>query len=412
MEAIPAAHDLKIEFSADSWRLVSTELLSPTTLVDASPEGITTHPVFRAARALSSATISPGQVGRVILGWAPENEAWRLGVLLIDGAAGVQDTIQMQWCELAAWPKPTHDTDLETLKFVGQSLARLMGRPFQLVGPSTPSRVAAFQADLLPDEDADDNSTPTKLDADTPIATSRPKPPTVESVAVVVNVPDIHLRPLPITFADWHLRRIGVGMVWQRPRSWWLINMVRLGGILLATILFFVLSIGSLTRGLASVEPDWLPFLGMGMGAILMLALGRLLWQLLNAQQVFIDRYQRLVYEQGSILPLVRWRIGFDAIQYLLITQDPPRSQGRRRAQDPMRIAQDVWLHAYDGHRFYLLAQIEDVIGQSYDWEAVRMHGRTKTRRALQLAEYDTPAHHAAQQIAAIIEVPVYMDLI
>lgn len=411
MEAIPAAHNLKIEFSADSWRLISTELQSPVPLVDASPEGMITHPVFRAARALSSATISPAQVGRIILGWAPENNAWRLGILLIDGAAGIQDTVSMQWCELAAWPKDTYNTDIETLRFAGQSLARLMGRPFQLVGPSTPSRVPVFQAELSSDGDNDTGAS-TKPDADTPLSPARPKPPTVEATPVAVDVPEINLRPLPILLAEWHLHRTAVGMVWQRPRSWWAINLVRLAALLLATILFFVLSIGSLTRGLAAVDPSWLPMLGIIVGLLLMTAMGRSIWHLLNAQQVWIDGRQRIIYEQGSLLPLVRWRISFDAIEYLLVTQESPRPQGRRRASDPMRIAQDVWLHAYDGQRFYLLAQMHDVEGRSFDWETVRTHGRTKTRRALQLAEYDTPAHHAAQQIAAIIEVPVYMDLI
>ncbi|PJF44465.1 MAG: hypothetical protein CUN55_03830 [Phototrophicales bacterium] len=410
MEAIPAAHNLKIEFSADSWRLVSTELETPTVLLDATPEGILAHPVFRAARALSSVTISPAQVGRVILGWAPENESWRLGLLLVDGAASVQDTVSMQWCELAAWPQQQiHITDLDKIKFAGQVLARLMDRPFQFVEPRTPTRITAFQEQEAASEENALVEEPTSLDAETP-PSRREHPPTLETEAL--NIPEVTVLPLPIAMPDWHLRRTAVGAVWQRPSSWWLTHLVRLIATFIATILFFLLGIGSLTRGFAAVEPEWLPFLGIAVGVLLMFSLVRLIWHLLNANQVWIDGQQRIIYEQGTLLRLVRWRLDFDSIQYLLITQEAPRPQGRRRSTDPMRIVQDVWLHIYDGQRFYLLAQLHDVEGQTFDWDNVRTHGRTKTRRALQLVEYDTPAHHAAQQIADIIKVPVYIDTI
>jgi hypothetical protein len=77
-----------------------------------------------------------------------------------------------------------------------------------------------------------------------------------------------------------------------------------------------------------------------------------------------------------------------------------------------MRIGQDVWLHVFDGEKFYLLSVLVGVEGKSWVWEIVRQHAHHPIRRRLQLAEYDTPAHHAALQIADRIGVPTYVDLV
>lgn len=403
MQAIAAANDLRIEFDADSWRLVSHELPTETTLVEATPEGLVTHPVFRAARALSSSTIVPAQIARVMLGWAPENAAWRLGLLITDGLGSVMDTTQMQWCELAAWPKQTIAPDTEELRYAGQMLARLLNRPFQFVQPSSTSRVAVFAA---PVEDDNAPDTPDQKD-DTP--QSRPKPARPRAWQLA---PEIETAALPIRINDWRLVGQATGARWERLRRWWLLNIGRLLLVFALGVLFLVLSVGSLTRGLAAVEPTWLPNVGIAIGVVLVLALLQLIWQLLNTQAVAVDSYQREVYEQGVLVPFVNWRVGFDAVEYVLVTQNKPNPQGRRQPTDPMNIAQDVWIHVYDGQRFYEVIALDGVEGRSWDWETVRTHHRTQVRRGLQLAQYDTPVHHAARQIADIIGVPVYLDLI
>ncbi len=392
MEAIPAANHLNIEFEANSWRLVSRELDNPTTLVEATPEGLVTHPVFRAARSLSGATLSPAQIVRVMLGWAPENQAWRLGMLLIENSHNIStlDTTQLQWCELATWPDTNNVDQIDNAKLAGQALARLLNRPFQFVEPHGKTRVAVFTSS----EDDEIEEEPDTLSDDG------------HHVA-----PDIELQSLPIEFSDWFLTRVATGIQWRRNRGWWWINIGRMVLFGLLSILFFVLSIGSMTRGLAEVEPNSLPQIGLAIGALMIGILLFSIWQLLNTTTVIIDTMQREVYCQSIVLSFIHWRIPFDSIEYLLITQSPPRAQGRRQRSDPMQIAQEVWLHLYDGEDFYEVGDLDEVEGRSWAWEVVRTHNHSQVRRGLQLAHYDTPAHHAAQQIAHLLDVPVYIDL-
>ncbi len=401
MQIVPAANNLNIEFGPDTWRLVNTELSTPTTLLEATPEGMVTHPVFRAARSLPGATVAPAQIMRVMLGWAPESQAWRLGMLLVDVPASTFDTTQMQWCELAAWPDAIFTHQIDEVRLSGQALARLINRPFQFVERPGESRVPIFSPSAA--------SPPATSATDIDNGTEIPDNPETEEEPVL---PEIELLNPPIRFSDWRFTRISSGLRWQRVRTWWAINIGRLTLFVVLGVLFFVLSIGSQTRGLAQVEPADLPDIGLLIGGVMILSLLHTLWQLLSATAVVIDQFQREVYGQGLIFRFIHWRVPFDHIEYVLISQSPPNAQGRRRREDPMRIAQDVWIHVYDGTEFHEVVNLGNVEGLSWTWDLVRTHGHAHVRRRLQLVQYDTPAHHAAQQIANLIDVPVYLDLV
>lgn len=417
MEAISAAHYLRIEFESSVWRLISTELDSPTTLLEATPEGLITHPVFRAARSLPNSTLSPAQIVRVMLGYAPESQAWRLGMLLIDNSATKLDTTQMQWCELAAWPDESFTIQVDNARLAGQALARLINRPFQFVESNAASRVRVFSRQSTPVDLAESPASPAATIA--ALAVETPAHEDLEESAAIAEpsveapiIPDIHPLSLPLQFMGWRLTRISSGIRWRRMRGWWVVNLIRLTGLAILSVLFLVLGIGSKTRGLAEVEPERLPDAGLLIGVVLLLSLMVAIWRLLRENATFVDTLNREVYAQGLVLPFVHWRVPFDKIEYVLITQSSPRAQGRRRRTDPMRIAQEVWLHVFDGNDFYEMVDLETVEGQSWVWDTVRTHSHSQVRRGLQLAHYDTPAHHAAQQIAEMINVPVYLDLI
>lgn len=440
MDAIPAANNLSIEFGIDNWRLISHELDNPTTLVEATPEGLITHPVFMTARALPGASVSPAQIMRVVLGWAPENQAWRLGILLLDGAASKYDTTQMRWCELAEWHGENNPEDITYAKHAGQLLARLINRPFQYIEPNTESRVAIFTASQNSAPPTLSDTTPTNaIDTSTKTNTSLPHSQIASSTPSVISsdkespqlgnnemmvdalpqilneeipLPDIQPLTLPIQINHWKLLPAASGLRWQRVRSWWSINFGRLLLYGLLCILFLLLGIGSRTRGLASVEPNWLPFAGLIVGIILFGNLIRTIWSMLSASAVVIDTFDRTIYNKGLVLPFINWRISFDNLEYLLISQSPPQPQGRRKRTDPMGIAQEVWIHVFDGEKFFLIADLDAVEGKSWVWDAVRKHSRSHVRRGVQLAQYDTSAHHAALQIAEQVGVPIYLDLV
>jgi hypothetical protein len=102
--------------------------------------------------------------------------------------------------------------------------------------------------------------------------------------------------------------------------------------------------------------------------------------------------------------------VPFSQIEYVLVSQSAPQSHGRRQKSEPMKISEDVWIHIFDGQAFHLIAELEGVEGRSWVWDMVKQHMQNPVRRPLELPEYDTPAHHAALQIANRIGVPVYVE--
>src|SRR5690606_10313660 len=162
---------------------------------------------------------------------------------------------------------------------------------------------------------------------------------TAKAVETTVDepiLPDIAPLAPPLRFDGWRLMPMAAGVRWQRVRSWWLINFIRLLGLGTLSVLFLILGIGSKTRGLAEVDLAHLPDIGLFIGALLLITLMLSIWRLLRESATVVDTLQREVYEKGLLLPFINWRIPFDNIQYLLITQSSPRAQGRRRKDEPM----------------------------------------------------------------------------
>ena len=130
-------------------------------------------------------------------------------------------------------------------------------------------------------------------------------------------------------------------------------------------------------------------------------------------ENIIVDTAQGEIYSQARLAPVVHWRLKFDQAQAIIISQTPARALGRPRREDPMNIVVDVWIHVSDGTQFYELVALKEVEGLSRTWDDnVRQHHHYHIRRQLHLAEYDTPAHHAALHIAQRLKVPVYLDIV
>jgi hypothetical protein len=186
---------------------------------------------------------------------------------------------------------------------------------------------------------------------------------------------------------------------------------LRTGFFLVGALIFYLLGIGSLQSGLADVSPAFLPWIAFGLGALLLVTAGEHAWQLLGQRQVVLDKLAQEIRSEGALTGLVSWRVPFDSAEYLLVSQEHPRPQGRRSSDDPMQIAQDLWIHLYAQGRFYLIADVEDSRGQSWYWEAVRRHAPAMERLPLELSQYDSAAHHAALHTAQALDCPIYIDI-
>lgn len=390
-ETIRAAHNLTIELSPTAWRLYngSRDPENPDrliALVEAHDDAVTCASAFARARHLPGALLIPADIARVVVGWAPESRNWHLGLLL---AAQPDTGYQMRWCGLASWPSG-HATEHATpARLAGQSLARIIDRPFHLVPPvrEPPSPTGDTQ----------------------PMQATAPMAPVTAGPAAVEQ--DIAPDAPPYRFDGWVMAATPGGYVLRRRSSWAVFQALRGIGLLGLAALFLILSIGAQTSGMAAVKPGWLPWVGLGVALVLIGQALAATGKLVTMTDVVIDTSRREVRRQGRFLGHARWRMPFDTVVYVLISQTPARPMGRKAHDQPMLTGQDAWLHLYDGSRFWEIADLGRVEGQTEYWEVVRRDHKHKGRRRLWLKYQDTPAHHAARRLADTLETEVWLDI-
>ena len=389
METIRAAHNLTIELGPTTWRLFngtpSADSGAVLPLVEARQEGVFCIPAFAQARQLpANGQLMPADIARVVVGWAAESHNWHLGLLL---AAHPNSDFKMRWCGLASWPSGPASEHVTQAKLAGQSLARILDRPFHLI-PAAPDPV-------------------------NPLSETQPLQATVRMFPAesIPKAEEPALQAPPFEFEASSLVAVPKGYVWQHNSKSLFNLVVRAFGFAALAILFFILGIGAQTSGLAAINPQWLPWSGLLVGGVLTVLAGYNFWKLLTVADVIIDHTDLEVRCQNRFSGRVRWRVPFDSVGYLLLTQTPARALGRKNKDAPMRIGQDIWLHLYDGRRFWLLAELSQVEGTCYEWETVKMIQKQPGRRALLLAHYDTPAHHAAAFLARTLGTELWQDI-
>jgi hypothetical protein len=377
MEIIPVTPDLSIEMDSSEWRLVQDydEGKALRTLVQANPQSLKFHAAFVEARPVLAPEVPPTQVSRVVVGWTPEKQSWQLG-LLLNGSS-------LTWCELVAWPSASPAQHEQTARAAGQALSMLIQSPFQVVEAPTVSSNGTGDYEMT-----------------RPSYSTNP-----------ISVEPISVLPLPLNFREWVARAAPQGMLWEQNSRWRMNHVVRALFFVLACFAFIFLGIGSLSSGLASVSPQWLPLAAFVIAAILLLSALQNLWNLFTRRRIILDETNREVRSQRSLTGLVDWRVAFDDIEYLLVSQETAHPQGRRSKKDPMVISQDTWVHIFARQNFYQLVELEKVEGCSWEWELVRRRVPSEERHDLNLREYDTPLHHAVKQLADRLGAQVYIDI-
>ena len=393
---IRAAHDLTIEIDDHGWRLYNGAQLpdQPETrvaLLEATAQSIACALAFAQARQLAAPQLTPADVARVVVGWAPESRNWHLGLLL---AARPENTYRMRWCGLASWPSGDERTYMEEAQQAGRALAHLIGRPLHVIpAPSAPP--VTITGDTQP------------VQATTPL---EPLPPAQAAASPAEET--IPLHHLPFVFDAWTFERTERGLLWRRRTRWLVSTFGKAVGLAVLVALYLVLGIGTQTSGIASVNPAWLPWLGIAVAFWLAYNAWRNVRTLLDAHDVLIDLDAHEVRAVGHFSGKERWRVPFEAVTYVLLSQTPAQPQGLRHKDAHTSIVQDVWLHLADqDDRFYEIAALERVEGVCHHWQEVKRAQKIRGRRPLRLRDYDTPAHHAARVVAETLDVPLWLDI-
>lgn len=369
---IPAANDLTVQLDADHWRLYNGHG-DGQALVEASPDGLSYGGAFAAARRLSpDGRLTADAITMVVVGWAVEDSSWHLGVLLSPELAQSRGG---RWCGLARWDN-SERSDAEQ---AGQALSATLGKPFRLVPPPE-EETAAVLEDEAP---AEVESVP------------------AETSAVAEALPEVPLMPLPLSVGTWVLREEPGGLSWARASNWRTETLLRAAFFAVLTPVFGFLSLGSLLSLYAQVQPQWLPLIGLGLTAIMLLNAVNLFRRLLQSPVTLIDRRQRILKQTA------RWRkvlqSPFEGLTYVLLSYIT--THRKQSALDKDELGIEAWLNVYSPRRSFInLCNAESTDGQ------IQPELTLKTRELINLREIDTPAHHAALWIAREIGIPAYNE--
>jgi len=192
---------------------------------------------------------------------------------------------------------------------------------------------------------------------------------------------------------------------------WVLGDLLRAVGLVVLAVVFALLGTGTLNSGLAEVKPSWLPALGLAVAVALLVAALRAFWRMITTTDVVLDVKRREVRARSRFTGSTRWRLPFERVSYVLLSQTAPSPQGRKGKDGPMRVAQDVWVHLAEGDRFRQVVELGRVEGVSRQWEAARAALKQPGRRQIRLADLDSPAHHAVLHMARVLEADAWLDV-
>jgi hypothetical protein len=373
MPKISAANNLTITIDDQAWRLFSGRTDSDIPVVEAGSGGLSYEPVFASARRLSPDGYLPvSDITMVVVGWAAEDSSWHLGLIVSPTVAQARGG---RWCGLARW----EDQDGDQAERAGTALATALNKPFRFVPPA-------------------DRPQPTIVQAGEP-----PQPYAAPEAPAQVAMPEVLPMPLPIDLGEWILEEHPQGLIFQRARAW---RTKTFGYALLSFVLatiFGALSLGARFSPYAAVQPDWLPLIGLGIAVITLLIGLSQVTRLTRATSALIDNRQRLVrlIRRGRRTVL---QSPYEGLEYVLVSHIAGRRETSANSTDD-RFWPEVWIHLYSPRRGFINLCYVNVI------EGRVLSGLTlRERRPLNLAEIDTPAHHAALITAQMIGIPAYVE--
>lgn len=346
------------------------------------------------------------EVEEVVAGWSSRDGAWHLGLLL---GASVANARGGRWCELARWSDATVETSMGQVEAAGARLAQVLNRPFRLVRPS-PVTVAAWQ-------EASGHSATSAVSA-----AGRYQHTDTGVMRVGRARPEAAIE-LPLEMGGLLLKPIEGGLQWSHVSVWSLSVIARILFRIALGIVFLWLSVLTLQSPYASVQPTFLPYLGILIGLGMLYSTLRLMLSLLRAEFLTVDRVSRRVMRHRELTNDVIEAYPFEEIRAVVVTQI---AQQRHRKSDgqPDTMTHEAWLHL-------LLREARQVPGKhrnlkpedAYitfghidltEGEIVEAHfeGKKNQRplRLLYADEATTPAQKAAVAIARAIGVDAYID--
>lgn len=353
---ITADRNLSIEFDSDRWRLFLSRMPTEPDVLEATSLGIFYSEAFANARRLpAEGQLLADSITFVGLGWSTDDQGWHLGLLLEPTYAQARGG---RWCELARWD----DSATGQAQLVAAGLAEVLNKPMRILG-----REASPTDDL------------SGLRSTTPTYT------------------------LPLSVGDWTVSESPVGLEWVHSQAWNRDQLVRTAFFAIVTPLFGLLSVGALISPFAEVQPDWLPYVGLGLSAIMALLAALTFRGWWTARSTQVNRSQGVLRQmRRATRPTLQ--VPFEGIDYILVSHIVTRRQAVKESPRDLAIF-EVWIHASTTRRGFIdLCHTENIEGR------LLRNFPSGTRVELSLPDLESAAHYAAWRIAKEIGVPIYAE--
>ncbi len=291
MPRIALSENALVDFSPERWRLIQADdPAKPQLLLEAmSGAPLRYHEDFGSSRDLPAAGEIPlSDLGQVMLGWSQELACWQLGLTLSPELASGRSS---RWFELLRLADPDGSLHEESATQLAQALARTLDLPLLELPQTSES------------------------------APEKPPSPLVE---------------LPLDLGMWRLQAAGGGELrLLRERGWLLGKRRQIAWYAFLVALYLGVSIGTLTSdlglpnaGTLIPNPEWLPWLGIVVGVLLLLAIARQIWLIWREPDaIIINRHDKSIsaWRGGKLHDTeagqLRWRVKAGSVQSIYVSE-------------------------------------------------------------------------------------------
>ena len=374
MTRIAVSENALVDYSHDRWRLIQLDEASkPRLLLEAKAGApLRFSGYFAVSRDLPEAgQILKADLGQVLLGWSSESGSWQLGITL---SPEVSLARASRWFEVLRLAHPDASVHEATASELGKALARTLDIPF-----------VSSQQDLE--------------------ATPVPEPAPL--VALPLELSMWRLQPAKSQGADESELELRRDQGWLRGR----LRQIAWYGLMTAVYLW--VSIATLTSelglpiaGTLIPNPAWLPYLGIVVAAMLLLAIMRQAWIILREPDAIMvkPREQAIIAWRGGQL---LWKVKAGNVQSIYASE-VVKKRGRRHTV----LHGEINLHLLDGSFKPLLIdpdKLSDGLLPGVDPQSEQL--REEGLRALEPAEAATALQGVAGHIAlALGDLPLWHD--
>ncbi len=374
MPRIAVSANSLVDYSPERWRLIQVDDPDQPKLLVEAKTGLPLryNGYFAVSRDLpESGEILEADLGQVVLGWSNESSSWQLGVTLSPEISLARSS---RWFELLRFTHPDATVHEARAIELGAALAKTLDIPFASTAP----------VEIAPEPEA------------------------------------IVLEPLPLELGLWRLEEVeqkrgggGGELRLAREQRWLRAKQRQLAWYGLMIAVYLWVSIATLTSelglpiaGTLIPNPAWLPYLGIVVAVLLLLAIVRLLSIVLREPNaIIINPYEKTISAMRGSQPL--WKLNAGGVQSIYVSE-----LVKKRGRKPTVFHGEINLHLLDGNFMPILVDNEKIVGALLPGrDPAAEKERPVEVHALEPEAVSTPLQAAALHIAVGLgDLPVWYD--